>query len=70
MKSWISSPSGLTIFSQEGDLVAEFDLTEAMKIANAIYDSVYEVAEANLSEPHTNRTNADIPLMLRLKGII
>jgi hypothetical protein len=70
MKNWISSPSGLTIFSEEGDLVAEFDLTEAMKIANAIYDAVYEVAEANLSEPHTKHMNGDIPLMLRLKGII
>jgi hypothetical protein len=70
MKSWVTSPHGLTVFSEEGDLVAEFELTEAMKIANAIDDAVYEVAEANLSEPHTKHMNGDIPLMLRLKGII
>lgn len=68
MQNWISSPSGLTIFSEEGNLVAEFDLTEAMKIANAIYDAVYEVAEANLSNLHVKR--AEQFEMLRLKGMI
>jgi hypothetical protein len=68
MKSWVTSQHGLTVFSDEGDLVAEFDLTEAMKIANAIYDAVYEVAEANLSEPHIKRTEQFE--VLRLKGMI
>jgi hypothetical protein len=68
MKSWVTSPHGLTVFSEDGDLVAEFSFIEAMKIAEHINEIVKDKALNMIFE--TNHFTSEQLEDLRSKGII